>query len=575
MASKTSVSVIIKRRTKKLRKHVPIVDTSQARSNIDVLRMSIHDLDWKECISGNSTNLDICWNSATFQDGNRNYNSILARVNKFPGMSDMLCKSNLTRSLNAMRRLFPEEFNFYPRTWFLPEQREQFRNDATEIHKKDRKRQRSLTTFIVKPSDGSEGAGIYLIQDPTRCSAMNRPHIVQEYIDRPLLINRLKFDVRIYVLILQLDPLEILLYDEGLARFATVEYQAPSVKNLHETFMHLTNYSLNKRSTTYTHCTDERQTDASKRKFSLVWSQLAQLYTLNEIERAKELIKDMINKTVLAILPELRVQYALEMPTAQKQNQCFQIIGFDILLTDRLKPILLEVNANPSLRIDYDHTNEAGKLIHEPSLIDEEIKKPLVTETLKLVMKEKQHRLQQEAKNADVIHGIRNITNHQIEPDSEHDAERMRSDSQISTSDSYSSNSDLPSDMLQIIYPSTSGTDYEHMFLVEKIAFIYIELVIKRGYKAMTNRPFRQLGSICGIIDQATPMSAIDILYVQIFSKCKQYASQSPAVGLDFSAFIEAFFLLSQRKYPTCSLLDGVTAMIDSCNHHLHFNTER
>lgn len=72
-------------------------------------------------------------------------------------------------------------------------------------------------------------------------------------------------------------------------------------------------------------------------------------------------------------------------------------------MTDALKPILLEVNANPSLRIDFDHTNQAGKevidyfrdsstliisgkLIHEPSPIDEEIKRPLVTETLKLVM---------------------------------------------------------------------------------------------------------------------------------------------------------------------------------------------
>jgi hypothetical protein len=122
-----------------------------------------------------------------------------------------------------------------------------------------------------------------------------------------------------------LDPLEIWLYEEGLVRFATVEYQAPSTKNLHETFMHLTNYSLNKRSASYKHALDENQADASKRKLSLVWSQLRELFRPSEIERAKEMIEEIINKTVLAILPELRVQYAWELPNTRHQNRCFQV----------------------------------------------------------------------------------------------------------------------------------------------------------------------------------------------------------------------------------------------------------
>ncbi|CAF1423349.1 unnamed protein product [Rotaria sordida] len=402
-------------------------------------------------------------------------------------MRDIMCKSNLTRSLNAMRRLFPDEYDFYPKTWFLPEQTEQFQNDARSIHKKDQSRRRPLTTFIVKPSDGSEGEGIFLIQDSTRCTMVNRPYIIQEYVDRPLLINGLKFDMRIYVLILKLDPLEVLLYDEGLARFATVEYQAPSKKNLHESFMHLTNYSLNKRSANYKHASDEKQTDASKRKLNVVWSQLGQLFSPSEIEQTKEMIEDMINKTVLAILPELRIQYTLELPMTRKQNQCFQIIGFDIILTDQLKPMLLEVNANPSLCIDFDHVNEAGKYVHELSPIDEEIKKPLVLETLKLVIR----RRNQSRSNA-------------------------------------------------------------------------------RGYKAMSNRPFRNFASICGIIDESITMPSIDLLYIQIFNKCKEYASQSPATGLNFSAFVEAFFLVAQRKYPTSSsLLEIVTELVESCIHHL------
>ncbi|CAF3854661.1 unnamed protein product [Rotaria sp. Silwood1] len=257
MASKTTVSSTTKRKIGKSSKHVPIIDSSQAGSNIQVLRLCLQELGWKECIISSSTEPDIYWHGGSFHDNNKNFNPNSARVNKFP--------------------------------------------------------------------DGSEGEGIFLIQDPTRCTTVNRPYIVQEYVDRPLLMNGLKFDMRIYVLILKLNPLEVLLYQEGLARFATVEYQAPSKKNLHESFMHLTNYSLNKRSANYKHASDETQTDASKRKLSVVWSQLGQLFSPSEIEQTKEMIEDMINKTVLAILPELHVQYALELPMTCKQNPCFQV----------------------------------------------------------------------------------------------------------------------------------------------------------------------------------------------------------------------------------------------------------
>ena len=40
-------------------------------------------------------------------------------------MYDLMHKINLTRSLNVMRMLFPDEYDFYPKTWFLPEQNEQ------------------------------------------------------------------------------------------------------------------------------------------------------------------------------------------------------------------------------------------------------------------------------------------------------------------------------------------------------------------------------------------------------------------------------------------------------------------
>jgi len=45
-------------------------------------------------------------------------------------------------------------------------------------------------------------------------------------------------------------PLRIFLYEEGLTRFATVRYNG-TVRNLHNQRMHLTNYSINKKSIEY------------------------------------------------------------------------------------------------------------------------------------------------------------------------------------------------------------------------------------------------------------------------------------------------------------------------------------
>lgn len=75
--------------------------------------------------------------------------------------------------------------------------------------------------------------------------------MVQEYIVNPFLIENSKLDLRMYVLLKSISPLKIYVYEEGLSRLATSEYERPNVENMKNMKMHLTNYAINKTSSNF------------------------------------------------------------------------------------------------------------------------------------------------------------------------------------------------------------------------------------------------------------------------------------------------------------------------------------
>lgn len=223
-----------------------------------------------------------------------------------------------------------------------------------------------LKTFILKPDCGAQGRGIWLTNDLKKINPTDRM-ICQTYIAKPLLIDGYKFDLRVYALITSIDPLRIFVYNEGLARFATSKYIEASPDTNADLYMHLTNYSVNRRNSQYDLC--DNDDCGSKRKFSAInnWMRRHN-YDVDEFWLR---IDDIIIKTILSAWPMLKHNYHACFPGHDTIQGCFEILGFDILVDSKMKPFLLEVNHSPSF-----HTNE---------LVDRQVKKPLIRDTLSLV----------------------------------------------------------------------------------------------------------------------------------------------------------------------------------------------
>ncbi|XP_048484691.1 tubulin polyglutamylase TTLL13 isoform X2 [Plutella xylostella] len=277
------------------------------------------------------------------------------RINHFPGMLEICRKDLLARNLNRMQKIYPKEYNFFPKTWCLPADFGEALN-----YSKIRKNK----TFIIKPECGSQGRGIYLTKSLKDVKPTEKL-ICQVYVAKPYLVDGYKFDMRVYTLITSCDPLRIFVYNEGLVRFATSRYADPSANNTTNVFMHLTNYAVNKHSRTYVHDSEA----GSKRKISTL-NKILQSQGVN-VEALWQSVDQVIVKTIISAWPILKHSYHACFPTHDMVHACFEILGFDILLDHKLHPFILEVNHSPSF--------------HTDTQLDREVKEALLSDTLSML----------------------------------------------------------------------------------------------------------------------------------------------------------------------------------------------
>ncbi|NXI54744.1 TTLL4 polyglutamylase, partial [Chloroceryle aenea] len=278
------------------------------------------------------------------------------KLNHFPGSFQIGRKDRLWRNLLKMQaRCGKKEFNFFPQSFILPQD--------IKLLKKAWEEGASRQKWIVKPPASARGIGIQVIHKWSQLPK-RRPLLVQRYLHKPYLIGGKKFDLRIYVYVTCYDPLRVYLFKDGLVRFASCKYSS-SMKSLSNKFMHLTNYSVNKKNTEYKSNSDETACQGHKWALKALWSYLTQKGV--NCEAIWEKIKDIVIKTIIASEPYVN---GLVKTYVRRPYCCHELFGFDIMLDENLKPWILEVNISPSL--------------HSNSPLDVSIKGQMIRDLLNL-----------------------------------------------------------------------------------------------------------------------------------------------------------------------------------------------
>ncbi|CEF63871.1 Tubulin polyglutamylase TTLL4 [Strongyloides ratti] len=275
------------------------------------------------------------------------------KMNHFPGAFHFGRKDRLWMHLKEMMdRQINNDFFIMPFSYILPKD---FENAKKYLEENENHR------LILKPPASARGSGITLTANISQISG-ETPLVAQQYLEKPLLINGAKFDLRFYIYVPSFDPLRIYFYDDGLVRFASLPYSnCPSTMD--NKYVYLTNYSINKNAQSEGHTNEP----VPKWDMATFWNYLDKMYGKEIRKLVKQKIKDVAAKAVIACESYIRSH-------AEKHStflfNCHELFGMDIILDENFEPWLLEMNISPSL--------------HSGTQLDREVKGPLAKDVMNM-----------------------------------------------------------------------------------------------------------------------------------------------------------------------------------------------
>ena len=291
-----------------------------------------------------------------------NKNSSMLNINHFKKIYRFfgylkLLKDSLYLNYMEIKKEFNEDYNFMPETYYYPKDKDiieqKFKNYTLDLN----------DLWFVKPTDRWGGVGIKILNSLDEIK--KKEYLINKYISNLDLINNKKYDFRLYVIVTGLKPLRIYLNKEGLIRIASRNFTL-NIEKLKDKYVHLTNTGINSGSKEFIRPNNDGNEKANIWNLKTYQNYLKR----NNVDfyDIKNRIKDIIIKSMIAVYRNLTQGY--DEKNLNDVN-FYDVLGYDIILTNKHEPILLEINSGPSSVMYTD--------------LDKPIKKNLFIDTLNLV----------------------------------------------------------------------------------------------------------------------------------------------------------------------------------------------
>jgi len=194
--------------------------------------------------------------------------------------------------------------------------------------------------------------------------------VISKYLENPLLIGGRKFDLRLYVLVTSYRPLKVYLYGALLIFKAKVQRRVRSIL-----FGAVQPGPVEHGQPV--HAPDQRGGAEEQRQLQRVARGQVDAAGAEVLHRERVRAGgDPKGKRGKKCMDDINELIVISLRSVQNQmvqhKHCFELYGYDVILDDKCRPWLIEINASPSLS-----TN---------SVADKKLKKNLIGDVISIVL---------------------------------------------------------------------------------------------------------------------------------------------------------------------------------------------